>query len=94
MKKTVTTILALLIAVLLGLDIIVGAVLFMPERFDEVYFGEMADKYDRLRLAGDNKIVIIGGSSVAFGVNSQMMEDYLERPVVNFGLYGPLAPPS
>lgn len=90
MKKTVITILALLIAVLLGLDIIVGAVLLMPERFDEVYFGEMADKYDRLRLAGDNKIVIIGGSSVAFGVNSQMMEDYLERPVVNFGLYGPL----
>ena len=33
------------------------------------------------------KIVVIGGSSVAFGLDSALMEKELGRPVVNFGLY-------
>ncbi len=90
MKQTIRVIVALALAIILGMTVIVAAVLIMPERFDEVYFGEMADKYERLRTVEGEKIVVIGGSSVAFGVNSEMMENYLGRPVVNFGLYGPL----
>ena len=90
MKQTIRIIVALALALVLGITVIVAAVLIMPERFDEVYFGEMADKYERLRTVEGEKVVIIGGSSVAFGVNSERMERYLGRPVVNFGLYGPL----
>lgn len=90
MKQTIRIIVALALALVLGITVIVAAVLIMPERFDEIYFGEMADKYERLRTVEGEKVVIIGGSSVAFGVNSERMERYLGRPVVNFGLYGPL----
>lgn len=90
MKKTIRIIVALALACALGVGIVVGAVLIMPQRFDKLYFGAMADKYERLRTVEGEKIVVIGGSSAAFGVNSEMMENYLGRPVVNFGLYGPL----
>ena len=74
-----------------GVMLVVVTVLVLPSQFDELYFGELADKYARLRSFDDeNKIVVIGGSSVAFGINSQMMEDYTGYPTVNFGLYGPL----
>ena len=90
MKKTIKVIAAVLAAMLLGLFIIVQTVLLLPKQFDEVYFGELTTKYQRLRNVQGSKVVVIGGSSVAFGVDSAMMEQHLGMPVVNFGLYGPL----
>ena len=91
MNKTLKIILACLILIAMGVSFIFTAVLMMPEQFDDLYLGELADKYARLRsLSDENKIIIVGGSSVAFGINSQVMEKYLGLPVVNFGLYGPL----
>lgn len=91
MNKTLTIILACLLLIAMGISLIFTAVLMMPEQFDELYLGELADKYARLRsLSDENKIIVVGGSSVAFGINSQVMEKYLGLPVVNFGLYGPL----
>ncbi len=91
MSKTLKILIAVLLALVLGLFIVVETVLLLPEQFDHLYLGELADKYARLRSFDDeNKIVIIGGSSVAFGIKSPMMETYLGMPVVNFGLYGPL----
>lgn len=91
MNKTLKIIIACLLLVAMGISLIFTAVLMMPEQFDELYLGELADKYARLRsLSDENKIIVVGGSSVAFGINSQVMEKYLGMPVVNFGLYGPL----
>ena len=91
MNKTTKCILAVLLAALIGMLAVVVTVLILPEQFDQLYFGEMADKYARLRsLDDENKIVVIGGSSVAFGINSRMMEENTGYPTVNFGLYGPL----
>ena len=91
MSKTFRAILAVCLALLLSVMIVAAAVLILPSQYDRLYLGELADKYARLRSYDDeNKIVIIGGSSVAFGINSQMIEDNLGIPAVNFGLYGPL----
>lgn len=91
MNKTLKIIIACLLLVAMGISLIFTAVLMMPDQFDELYLGELADKYARLRsLSDENKIIVVGGSSVAFGINSQVMEKYLGMPVVNFGLYGPL----
>lgn len=91
MNKTLKIIIACLILMAMGISLIFTAVLMMPEQFDDLYLGELADKYARLRsLSDENKIIVVGGSSVAFGINSQVMEKYLGLPVVNFGLYGPL----
>lgn len=91
MKKTLKIAIAFLLAAAAGLFIAAETVLLLPEQFDHLYLGELADKYQRLRsFDGENKIVIIGGSSVAFGIKSPLIEDSLGLPVVNFGLYGPL----
>lgn len=50
----------------------------------------MKIKFDRLYSEQNKKIVVIGGSSVAFGVRSDIMEQQLGLPVINFGLYANL----
>ncbi len=90
MKKILKPIALILAALLLGLLVIIQTVLLLPKQFDRVYFGELTTKYQRLRNVQGSKVIVIGGSSVAFGVDSAMMEEHLGMPVVNFGLYGPL----
>ena len=91
MNKTFRAVLAVCLALILGMLVVIASVLLLPEQFDTVYLGELADKYSRLcSLDDENKIIVIGGSSVPFGINSPMIEQYLGLPAVNFGLYGPL----
>ncbi len=71
--------------------ITVGVVVFaLPPVYDNTFIGELGEKYDRLNSIDEPKIVIIGGSSVAFGIDSKLMEEKLGMKVVNFGLYANL----
>ena len=91
MNKTFRAILAVILALLVSCVFVFVTVLLLPTQYGHLYFGELADKYARLRsFDEENKIVIIGGSSVAFGISSPMIEENLGLPAVNFGLYGPL----
>ena len=60
----------------------------LPAQFDQTYYYGLKIKYERLSsLKNEKKIVVIGGSNVAFGIDSALMEKELGVPVVNFGLY-------
>lgn len=64
-----------------------------PPVFSETYYGELGPMYDRLKSAGGPKIVIVGNSAAAFGVDSALIERELhacgqEYTVCCFGLYG------
>lgn len=48
------------------------------------------DKNNRLDLLHSPKIIFVGGSNIAFGLNSQQIEDSLHLPVVNMGLHAGL----
>ncbi len=48
------------------------------------------DKHRRLDSIQIPKIIFVGGSSTAFGLNSQLLEDSLHIPVVNMGLHAGL----
>lgn len=52
------------------------------------YNAAARDKFERLKSINSPKIVLIGGSNVAFGIDSEMLEDAFEMPVVNLGLHG------
>lgn len=67
----------------------VGAFVY-PSQYAESYLGELPHKVRRLDDAGEGKVVIVGGSSVAFGLDSARLSEILERPTVNFGLYATL----
>lgn len=63
----------------------------LPAQYSDTFLGEMKYKMARLEETDGKRIIVIGGSSVAFGQDSALMEKYLpEYSVVNFGLYGDL----
>ena len=76
-----------LLAAILPIFIVIGSVLIAPSQYTNTFVGALDEKYDRLVSIEESKLVVIGGSSVAFGLDSAMIEEYLDMPVVNFGLY-------
>ncbi len=63
---------------------------FAAPVYEDSFVGVLDEKVERLDSIKEDKIIVIGGSSVAFGVNSELIERYTEMPVVNFGLYASL----
>lgn len=92
MKKTrlVISIVAALLAILLPFVSIVSIAVLLPPQFSETFVGALNEKYDYLHSVEGEKIVVVGGSSVAFGLDSQKLSRYTGMPVVNFGLYAAL----
>lgn len=92
MKKTKIILISLLSLILIFSPLIfaVSVILAMPPVFEDSFVGVLDDKLRRLDEIEESKIIVIGGSSVAFGVNSPLIEEYVGMPVVNFGLYASL----
>jgi len=92
LKKTkiVVSIIAALLAILIPFVSVVLVAVMLPPQFSETFVGALDDKYDYLHSVEGEKIVVVGGSSVAFGLNSEQLSAYTGMPVVNFGLYAAL----
>ena len=54
------------------------------------YNASLIDKVYRLKSINEPKIILVGNSNLAFGINSKMIQDSLKMPVVNLGLHGGL----
>ena len=54
------------------------------------YNAAIIDKVEKLKNTTSPKIILVGNSSLAFGIDSPYMEKELGYPVVNTGLYGGL----
>jgi hypothetical protein len=67
-------------------SIIGGLVLFVPDEND--YSQASILKHERLAQLPSPKIVLVGGSNLAFGVDSQKIEEDLKCQVVNMGMNG------
>lgn len=90
LKKVAITILIIALSVAIVPTVITIFAFCLPAQYDMSFYGGMKIKNDRLNSIEGRKIVIIGGSSVAFGVRSDLMEQELKIPIVNFGLYANL----
>ena len=95
MKMTKTKKIIMLMGLLVFAVILIPIILIcfafgLAPQYDESFYGGMKIKYNRLKSIEKSKIVVIGGSSVAFGLRSDIMENELKMPVVNFGLYANL----
>lgn len=92
MKKKTIIILAAALAAVLVLGFFAPTLLIAvtPDVYDDAFVGALDEKYDRLTSIEEDKLVIVGGSSTAFGIDSAMLEQYTGMPVVNFGLYAAL----
>ena len=90
MKKSWISFICILLCVLIPFAAIASIISFLPSQFKNTFLGGLKIKIDRIESIEEPKIVIIGGSSVPFGVDSKQMEEMLGMPVVNFGLYATL----
>ncbi|MFG6366490.1 hypothetical protein [Schaedlerella sp.] len=91
MKKRVIEWMCFYLAVLAVLPLTLGMIAFLiPPQYDETYLGGLRQKKERLEEIQGRKLIVVGGSSVAFGIRSDLMEDKLGMPAVNWGLYAPL----
>lgn len=87
-----------LLCAMLGFLLAIPAVLLawgfaLPAQYGDTFLGELAAK--RALLAADTgqkpRLVLVGGSAVAFGVDSALLEQQLPQyDAVNFGLYAAL----
>ena len=82
----------LLIVLLLLLPIAATAAVgfLVPAQFEMTFLGEFDNKVERLQNTDGPKVILVGGSSVAFGVDAELLEQTLGMPVINFGLYSML----
>ncbi len=87
LKKIFTV---LLVILLLSLPLLHIAVIFLPPVYSGSFVGALDEKLELLSGIEEEKIVFVGGSSVAFGLDSAEIESYTGMPVVNFGLYAAL----
>ena len=64
---------------------------YTPNQYNNTYLAEFNDKYSRLNNVDGQKIVFVGGSSLPFGLRSDLLEEqFPDYKVVNFGLYATL----
>ncbi len=89
MKRIKTALVSLLLAfAILSVVLFPAAVaVLLPPVYSNTFVGALNEKVERLASIEGKKAVVIGGSSVAFGLDSALMEKHLGMPVVNFGLY-------
>lgn len=63
----------------------------LPPQYEESFMGELKYKCDRLQKTDGNRIILVGGSGAAFGIDSALIEGaFPDRKAVNFGMYAAL----
>ncbi|MBQ8185521.1 MAG: hypothetical protein IJ037_01460, partial [Clostridia bacterium] len=90
MKKTICIVLAFILVLLLPVGVLAVLDAAIPAQYDQSFLAGLALKYDLIKNESSPKLVIIGGSSAAFGLDTELLEEHLPYEVVNFGLYATL----
>ena len=89
MKKSI---LALLLLLLLLPGILFFSARSLPTIYQDSYYAELSSMVERLDAAQGKRLILLGGSSVAFGVDVPLLEKYLSEKgfdytVCPLGLY-------
>ncbi len=89
MKRFIRTIAVFLLTLVLlvsGLCAVFFAL--VPPEYERIYTSAMIDKVARLKSIEGPRIVLVGNSNLAFGIDSKAIEDTYGIPVVNMGMHG------
>ena len=92
MKKNIIRIIALLLLTILPFGVFVMYTESLDDPYQNTYLAEFSNKYTRLYGTEGKKIILIGGSSLPFGIRSDLLKKELggEYSIINFGLYATL----
>lgn len=75
---------------LLVCSLIVASLFIVPKQYTNVYTSVLLKKHTRLLNTKGPKIILVGGSSMAFGIDSGKLEKETGMPVVNLGMHAGL----
>lgn len=65
--------------------------LCLPSQYEDSFLGELKYKYERLQHTNGKRIIIVGGSGMAFDIDSSLIkENFPKYDVVNMGMYAGL----
>ncbi len=70
--------------------ILLLAMAFGPNASRVDYMGGVIAKHARLHALGSPKVIVIGGSNATFGIDSEVLERALCKPVVNMTIHASL----
>jgi len=91
MRKLVIKILVIFLPLTLFFVLLYLMPYFLPLDYSaSSYLAADIDKQQLLENTPSPKIVFVGGSNLAFGLNSKKIEESLNRPVINMGLHASL----
>jgi len=62
----------------------------ISNQYSQGYGASLLDKVKRLQEIQEPKIILVGHSNLAFGINSELIEAEIGMPVVNLGFHGGL----
>lgn len=86
-RKDIAVFVSKLILVFL---VVAGFALHLMPQYLYGYNAAVLDKVERLKAIDEPKIVLLGNSNLAFGIDSELIEEAYGMPVVNMGLHGGL----
>ncbi|MBQ8237712.1 MAG: hypothetical protein IJZ39_06170 [Oscillospiraceae bacterium] len=91
MKKTAKLFIALLLLLAIPVSLLTAGAL-LPDFYGDTYYAVLSRMYERLETAGKPKIIVVGGSNVAFGLDGALLEALMAQQgydytVCPFGLY-------
>ncbi len=80
------------VACLTPISIYYSTILGMPNIYEKTYYAALVDKLELLKNTKGKKLVLIGGSNVAFGFDGKTLKEeyFKDYEIVNFGLYAAL----
>jgi hypothetical protein len=80
------------LAILGAVVLLTGAVIgqYDSKAGEDNYLAAVLEKDRIIRSAQSPKIILVGGSNLAFGIDSKAIQDSIGVPVVNMGLYAKL----
>lgn len=83
-KKNIIFIIKLFVAFML----LIGYIYHVLPQYEQGYNASLIDKVNRLESIDEPKVILLGNSNLAFGINSELIEEAMGMPVVNMGLHG------
>ena len=70
--------------------VLLGCVVAFDDRQTSHYLAAFGDKLSRLKTATGPRVILVGGSNLAFGIDSTVVQNKTNFNPVNLGLYQPL----
>ena len=90
MKRFWKLLILFLVLLILPFGVFTAATKVKENPYHNSFTASLVDKYERRSTLSGARLILIGGSSLPFGVDSARLEDALGLPVVNFGVYAAL----